>query len=199
MAEFGTITFSPQLAAYDTLLSDNQKEPSEMPVLHSLVRYIDAFADYSGRMLAWLSLGMAGLTSVVVLLRYGFNIGSITSQEAIIYMHGCLFMLGAAYTLKTDGHVRVDIFYQHFRPRTRAWVNSLGGIVFLLPLCVFIFGVSWNYVTESWAIRETSPEPGGIPAVFLLKSLLPLMALNLLVQGLAETLRNVLTLMEDPG
>jgi len=168
-----------------------------MHFLHATVRRIDAFTEYSGRLLAWLSLAMAVLTALIVLLRYGFNIGSITSQEAVTYMHGTLFMLGAAYTLKVGGHVRVDIFYQHFNERNRAWVNSLGGVVFLLPLCVFIFGISWNYVLESWAIREVSPEPGGIPAVFLLKSLLPIMALNLLLQGLAETLRNALILVED--
>lgn len=168
-----------------------------MSILHAAVRYIDAITNYSGLALAWLSLGMAILTALIVLLRYGFNLGSITAQEAVIYMHGCLFMLGAAYTLKTDGHVRVDILYQNFSTRTRAWVNSIGGIVFLLPLCVFIFGVSWNYVIESWAIRESSPEPGGIPAVFLLKSLLPLMALNLLLQGVSEILRNALILVEE--
>lgn len=167
-----------------------------MNILHALVRYIDAFTDLSGRWLAWLSLGMALLTALIVLLRYGFNLGSITSQEAVIYMHGCLFMLGAAYTLKTDGHVRVDILYRNFGHRTRAWVNSLGGIVFLIPLCLFIAGASWNYVLESWAIGEVSPEPGGIPAVFLLKSLLPLMAVNLLLQGIAETARNAITLVE---
>ena len=102
-----------------------------------------------------------------------------------------------AATSSVDGHVRVDILYQNFSTRTRAWVNSIGGIVFLLPLCVFIFGVSWNYVIESWAIRESSPEPGGIPAVFLLKSLLPLMALNLLLQGVSEILRNALILVEE--
>lgn len=168
-----------------------------MSILQAAVRYIDAITNYSGRALAWLSLGMAILTALIVVLRYGFNLGSITSQEAVIYMHGCLFMLGAAYTLKTDGHVRVDIFYQNFNTRTRAWINSLGGIVFMLPLCVFIFGISWNYVIESWTIREISPEPGGIPAVFLLKSLLPLMAFNLLLQGIAEILRNALILVED--
>lgn len=168
-----------------------------MPFIQAIVRQIDTVTDFSGRLLSWLSLTMALLTTFVVLLRYGFNVGSITSQEAVIYMHGSLFMLGAAYTLKSDSHVRVDIFYQKFSVRGRAWVNSLGGIVFLLPLCVFILGVSWNYVAESWAIREVSPEPGGIPAVFLLKSLLPLMALNLLIQGIAETLRNTLILVGD--
>ena len=92
----------------------------------------------------------------------------------------------------------MDIFYRDFSPRTKAWINSLGGIVFLMPLCVFILVSSWDYVAESWAIRESSPEPGGIPAVFLLKTLLPLLALNLLLQGLAETLRSALALVEEP-
>lgn len=164
--------------------------------MRALVHQIDAFTNRSGRVLAWLALLMALLTALVVLLRYGFNIGSIAAQEAVTYMHGTLFMLGAAYALKSGAHVRVDIFYRSFSPRTKAWVNSLGGIVFLLPLCVFICGISINYVAESWAIRESSPEPGGIPAVFLLKTLLPLMALNLFLQGLAETLRNTLILIE---
>jgi TRAP-type mannitol/chloroaromatic compound transport system permease small subunit len=167
-----------------------------MSVLRVIVDSIDAFTEHTGRVLAWLSLAMAALTALIVFLRYGFNIGSIAAQEAVIYMHGALFMLGAAYTLKAGGHVRVDIFYQRFSARTQAWVNSLGGIIFLLPLCVFILGISWNYVAEAWAIRESSPEAGGIPAVFLLKSLVPLMAINLFCQGLAEVLRNALVLVE---
>ena len=125
-----------------------------MPALRALMHYIDTFTEYSGRILAWLSLGMALLTTVIVLLRYGFNIGSIASQEVVVYMHGCLFMLGAAYTLKHEAHVRVDIFYQRYTERTRAWINALGGIIFLLPLCLFIFGVSWSYVMESWSIQN---------------------------------------------
>jgi len=184
------------MVGYDTLLAYNQKDIFAMPLLHFLVRTIDNFTEYSGRILAWLCLAMALLTALIVLLRYGFNIGSIAAQEAVTYMHGSLFMLGAAYTLKVGGHVRVDIFYQHFSARTQAWVNALGGIVFLLPLCAFIIGISWNYVAESWVIMESSPEPGGIPAVFLLKSLIPLMAINLFCQGLAEVLRNALVLVE---
>lgn len=169
-----------------------------MPVLRAGVHYIDILTDRSGRLLAWLALAMALMTTVVVVLRYGFNVGSIMAQEAVTYMHACLFMLGAAYALKHEAHVRVDIFYRRFSPRARAWVNSVGGIVFLLPLCVFIGFSSWNYVSESWIVRETSPEPGGIPAVFLLKSVIPLMAFNLFLQGLAETLRNALVLVEEP-
>ncbi len=169
-----------------------------MPVLRACVHYIDTFSDRSGRLLAWLVLAMALLTTVVVIMRYGFNVGSIMAQEAVTYMHGTLFMLGAAYALKSGAHVRVDIFYRNFSPRGRAWVNCLGGIVFLMPLCAFIGFSSWNYVTESWLIHEASPEPGGIPAVFLLKSVIPLMAFTLFLQGLAETLRNALVLVDGP-
>ena len=181
---------------YDTLRLNNQKDLSAMPFLHACVRTIDAFTDRTGRLLAWLVLGMALLTAFIVVLRYGFNIGSILAQESVIYMHGALFLLGAAYALKTGAHVRVDIFYRDFSPRARAWVNSLGGIVFLLPLCVFITVSSWDYVSESWAMRESSPEPGGIPAVYLLKTLIPLAAINLALQGIAEVLRSALLLVE---
>lgn len=168
-----------------------------MHVLRAWVHYVDLFTDRSGRVLAWLALAMALVTTVVVVMRYGFSVGSIMAQESVIYMHGCLFMLGTAYALKSDAHVRVDIFYRNFSPRARAWVNSVGGIVFLMPLCAFIGISSWSYVTESWIVHENSPEPGGIPAVFLLKSVIPLMAFNLFLQGLAETLRSALILVED--
>lgn len=168
-----------------------------MSRLRALVQVIDSFTDRCGRFLAWLGLAMALVTTLIVIMRYGFNVNSIFAQEAVVYMHGCLFMLGAAYALKSGAHVRVDIFYRDFGPRAQAWVNSLGGIVFLMPLCLFILFSSWDYVSESWAIRETSPEAGGIPAVFLLKTLMPLLALNLFLQGLAETLRSALVLLEE--
>jgi len=167
-----------------------------MSSLHTLVQFIDNFSDRFGRLLAWLCLAMALVTTLIVVLRYGFNIGSIPAQESVIYMHGSLFLLGAAYTLKSGAHVRVDIFYRKFSPSTQAWVNSLGGIVFLLPLCVFVAVSSWDYVSESWAMRESSAEPGGIPAVFVLKSLIPAAAINLALQGVADVLRNALILAE---
>ncbi len=184
-----------RVTRYDTLHNGNQKELSTMSPVGTLIQLIDAFTARLGHGLAWLALAMALITTLIVVLRYGFNIGSIAAQEAVIYMHGCLFMLGASYALQQDSHVRVDIFYRNFNPRTRAWVNSLGAIVFLLPLCIFILVGSWNYVLESWVILERSPEPGGLPAVFMLKSLLPLMALNLLLQALAELLRNAMLLV----
>jgi TRAP-type mannitol/chloroaromatic compound transport system permease small subunit len=105
-------------------------------------------------------------------------------------------MLGTAYALKHGAHVRVDIFYSQFSARGKSWIHALGGVVFLIPLCLFIVGVSWNFVNESWAMRETSSELGGIAAVYLLKALIPLMGINLLLQALAETLRSTLELVE---
>jgi TRAP-type mannitol/chloroaromatic compound transport system permease small subunit len=167
-----------------------------MMFLHTLIRIIDSYTEFTGKWLAWLCLAMTLVTCIVVLGRYGLGLGSVALQESITYMHASLFMLCAAFTLKRGGHVRVDIFYRNFSSRTRAWINSVGAIVFLLPFCVFVLGISWQFVTESWAIREGSQESGGIHAVYLLKTLIPLMAFNLLAQGVAETLRNTLRLVE---
>jgi len=168
-----------------------------MTVLHSIIRLIDAYTDRSGQILAWLCLGMTLVTCGVVMLRYGFGTGSVAAQESVTYMHATLFMLAAAFTLKRGSHVRVDIFYRSFSTRTRAWINCLGGIVFLLPFGVFILGISWQFVLDGWVVLEGSQDPGGIQGVFLLKSLIPLMAVNLLLQGLAETLRNALLLVSE--
>lgn len=167
-----------------------------MPRLARLIHWIDAYTEATGRYLAWLCLLMTVITCTVVVLRYGLAIGSVALQESVTYMHALLFMACAAFALKRGAHVRVDIFYRQFSPRTRAWVNAVGGIVLLLPFSIFTLGISANFVYESWHIFEGSAESGGIQAVFLLKSLIPLLALNLIVQGLAEILRNAMVLVE---
>lgn len=157
---------------------------------------LDCIAQFSGKISAWLCIAMALAMGAVVIMRYLLDAGSVALQELVTYLHAGIFMLGAALTLQRGGHVRVDIFYRRFSRRTRAWIDSVGAIVFLMPMCVFIAWVSWNYVLRSWAVAETSSDPGGLPAVFLLKSLIPLMAASLLVQGLAEILRNLAILGE---
>jgi len=166
-----------------------------MAALRRLIDGLDRLAEYTGRGLCFFALCMAIGTALIVVLRYGFSIGSIAAQESIVYLHGCLFMLGAAYTLKHDAHVRVDVFYRGFNLRQRAWVNAIGGIVFLLPLCGLLLVGSWQFVSESWLVRESSPESDGIAAVYLLKSLIPAMAVLLLLQGIAEILRSTLILL----
>jgi TRAP-type mannitol/chloroaromatic compound transport system permease small subunit len=134
---------------------------------------------------------MVLVTFAVVVLRYAFNTGWIAMQESITYLHATVFMLGAAYTFKHDGHVRVDIFYQKFGDKGRAWVNLVGTILLLYPLMIFILWVSWDYVAESWKVMEGSREAGGLPGVFLLKSLLLLMPVAMMMQGLATILRSL--------
>jgi len=109
-------------------------------------------------------------------------------------MHALLFMLGAAYTLKHDGHVRVDIIYQRLRPRARAWVDLIGCWLLLIPFCVFIGWIGWDYVAASWAVRESSREAGGLPAVFLLKSVILMFAATVLLQGMAQSAKALLVL-----
>ena len=152
---------------------------------HWLVKTIDQFSEWVGRTVAWLTLVVVVLTFVIVVLRYGFNIGSIAAQELVTFLHAMVFLLGAAYTLRWDGHVRVDIFYQRFSERRKALVDVVGTLLFLMPSCFFVFWISLDYVGASWSVYEGSREAGGLPAVYLLKSLIPLCALLLAVQGLA--------------
>lgn len=139
---------------------------------------------------------MALVTTAVVILRYGFEQGAIAAQESVLYLHGTLFMLGAAPTLLADKHVRVDVFYRNFSSRQQTWVNTVGHTLFTTPICLLIVFGSWGYVTESWSIMESSPEPGGIPAVFLLKTLIPAMAVMLLLQALSAIISGLMELSE---
>lgn len=162
--------------------------------LKMFIRAVDGFTDFIGKAASWCSILMVVVTFYIVLTRYVFNTGSIAVQESVIYLNAVLFLLTTAFTLKHDGHVRVDIFYGPASPRFKAWVNLLGSIFLLLPVAVFIFWVSWDYVTDAWRIKETSAESGGIPYVYLLKSLIVVMAALVILQGLAELVRNVLFL-----
>lgn len=161
-------------------------------IASKLVDIIDVLTDALGRLIAWLTLVMVLLTFTIVVLRYGFNLGWVAMQESVLYFHGLVFMLGAGYTLKHDGHVRVDIFYQKFSVKQKAWVNFIGGLTLLLPVCLFILFISIDYVLAAWQIMERSSEAGGLPLVYLNKSLILALAMTLICQGVAEILRNFL-------
>ena len=160
------------------------------------ISVIDKFTKYTGKIIAWLTLLMVILSFTIVVLRYGFNLGWVAMQESVLYFHGVVFMLGAAYTLKVDGHVRVDIFYQKFSLKQQALVNFFGGVFLLLPVCISIFLVSADYVLTSWQIMEKSSEAGGLPFVYLNKSLIILLTITLALQGFAEIARNYLVIKE---
>ena len=127
-------------------------------------------------------------------MRYAFGIGSIKLQESVLYAHAGLFMLAAAWTLQVDGHVRVDIFYAQARPRTRALIDLIGAVVFLLPFAAVLVLLSVPYVERSWAIFERSREASGLPFVYLLKTLIPLFALLIGLQGVVQAIRAALVL-----
>ncbi|MEW4983928.1 MAG: TRAP transporter small permease subunit [Cycloclasticus sp.] len=160
-------------------------------MLKKLIGLIDATNQAISTLVSWLVALMVVTMFCIVVLRYGFNIGNIAVQESITYMHGLVFMLAIAHTLKTNGHVRVDILYQRWGAKGQAIVNLIGSIFLLLPVCIFIFYISWDYVSASWSYYEGSREAGGIDGVFLLKSLIPLMAILLFFQGLSEALKSI--------
>jgi TRAP-type mannitol/chloroaromatic compound transport system permease small subunit len=154
---------------------------------------LDRISAAIGKAASWLTLFMVVVTFIVVVLRYVFDIGFIWVQESIIWMHAVVFMLGAAYTLQAEDHVRVDVFYRNMSKRQQAWVDLVGVLVFLLPLCIFLAWNSIDFVLQSWNIGESSREPGGLPFPFfpLLKTVILLMPITVALQGVSLMLRSL--------
>lgn len=165
-----------------------------MNPLLKLANGIDWISEQTGRLVAWMALGMVFIQFAIVLMRYVFGVSNIWMQESIFYQHGLLFMLAAAYTLYRDDHVRVDIFYREASPRYKATINLLGTILFLWPVCALIWYAAFPYVELSWRVLEGSRETSGIPAIFLLKSAILAFAILLSLQGLSTVIRALQTL-----
>jgi TRAP-type mannitol/chloroaromatic compound transport system permease small subunit len=136
-----------------------------------------------GRGVAWLTLLMTLLTFGIVVMRYGMNQGWIWLQESVTYLHAMVFMVAAAWAFQTDDHVRVDIFYRGSSNRYKDWVDLGGTLLFLLPFSLFLLIIGWDYVAASWGTTEGSREAGGLPAVWLLKSLILVLPALLLLQS----------------
>ncbi len=167
-------------------------------LLLRLARLLDTVNAAVGAVAMWLAVGMVVVQFGIVVLRYVFGMSSIFVSELELYMHGALFMLGAGYTLLRDGHVRVDIFYGAMPPRRKAIIDLFGTVAFLVPTCVVVLVYTWPFVVNSWAIREGSISVGGIPASYLLKTLIPAFAALVLVQGVALALRSLAVLLGAP-
>ncbi len=165
-----------------------------MGKLAAAVRTIDRLNETVGRGVAWLTLAMVLITFAVVVLRYIYAVGWVWMQESYVWLHGVVFMLGAGYTLLHRGHVRVDIFYRPASARHRAWVDLLGSLFLLLPVVTLIFAVSFGYVLDSWSRLEESREAGGLPGLFLLKTVILGFCVLMGLQGLALAGRSLLTL-----
>jgi TRAP-type mannitol/chloroaromatic compound transport system permease small subunit len=162
----------------------------------AFVDRLDGISKATGRIASWLTLFMVLISLLIVVLRYALGSGFIWLQESLTWMHAFVFMLGAAYTLQQEDHVRVDVFYRGMSARRRAWVDTLGVLLFVWPLCIFFVVESLDYVGRAWSIREISRDAGGLPypAIPLLKSLLLAMPLAVALQGLALLLRSIAAL-----
>ena len=161
--------------------------------LQSLIEYIEQFIETSGRAISWLILGMVLLICYDVAMRYLFHQGSVALQELEWHLFALIFLLGGAYTLKHDDHVRVDLLYhsQFVSDRGRAWISILGTLFFLFPFCLLILITTWPFVENAFYYNEGSPDPGGLPYRFILKGAILLGFVLILLQGLAELLKNI--------
>ena len=153
----------------------------------------------TGNAVRWLALAMVLVQFLIVLARYVFGYNSIAVQESVLYLHAALFMLGAGYTLMKDGHVRVDIFYARAPDVVKRRIDLFGHLFLLIPSMVALLYWSWPMVRSSWRILEGPISVGGLPAVFLLKSLIPAFCILLLLQSLALIVQNLLNTKQPPA
>jgi len=164
------------------------------PLIINVIKKINRFSDCLGRFVSWFVLAIVLITFAVVVMRYAFNTGSVFLQESITYFHNYVIMLAAGYALLKGAHVRVDIFYRPASAKKKAWVDLLGFIFLMLPTCLFIFYIAWEYVVASWSILEGSQEAGGIDARYLFKTSILLMPALMILQGIAESLKAILVI-----
>ena len=168
-----------------------------MKALAAFVRWVDRWNEIIGQGVAWLTLAMVLIAFVVVILRYVYAIGWVWMQESYVWLHGVVFMVGAGYTLLHNGHVRVDVIYRPASPRYKAIIDLLGSLLLLLPVVVMVFLVSFDYVIASWSKLEESREAGGLPGLFLLKTVILVFCGLMTLQGLSLAARSLLILCGD--
>ena len=162
-----------------------------------LIRVINLINKVIGETISWLTLLMVLVTFLVVVLRYGFNVGFIWMQESVRFMYSAVFLLCAGYTLLKDKHVRVDVLYLNLSEKNKALVDLIGSIFLLLPVCFVIFYYSWSYVLNSWEQMEGSIEERGLHLVFLMKTFIWLFAILVSMQSLATIINSLIILKNN--
>ena len=168
-----------------------------MIVLKSIIKVIDAFSQKTGVWVSWLTTLLVVTVFYDVIMRYVFKNGSIAVQEMEWHIFSVIFLLGAAFTLKHDGHVRVDIIYTRLGSKTKAWVDFIGTFIFLIPFALMIIYSTKPFIMASWAVKEISPDPGGLPFRYVLKAMIPIGFLFLIVQGVAQALKSLLVILGE--
>ena len=168
--------------------------------LQKTASLLDCVVEFSGKAISWLVLLLVLLVGYDVAMRYLFNAGSIRLQELEWHLFSLIFLLGAAYTYIHDDHVRLDLFYHsHFiNEQKRAYINLIGSLFFLMPFCILVIYSSFPFIQQSFQFQEGSPDPGGLPYRWLLKSVIPSAFFLLFLQGLAEVMKNLRTIL-DPS
>ena len=163
-----------------------------MKFLSSYVKFVNKINTTIGKYTSWLTTVLVLVVVFDVFARYVFNESSVAMQELEWHLFAVLFLMGTAYTLQNDDHVRVDLFYSKFNTKQKAWLNIVGTIMFLIPFSLLIIYASQNYVLNSFALNESSPDPGGLPARYILKAFIPLSFMLLLLQGFSLLFKSIL-------
>ena len=158
-------------------------------------RLVDALNRSLARLMRWALLAMVLLGAYNAIARslekeLGLSLASNAYIEAQWYLFSLVFLLGAPYALRSNAHVRVDVLYGEHSPRAKAWTDLLGGLLFLIPFCCFAVWISWDFVANSLAVWEQSPDPGGLPR-WPLKLVVPIAFGLLGLQGLSEVLKRI--------
>ena len=166
-----------------------------MFLLKKYISIVDCLNEKAGQFVAWLTTVLVLVVFYDVILRYVFAKGNIAMQELEWHLFSMIFLLGAAYTLKINGHVRVDIIYVKFSEKTKAWINFIGSFLFLIPFALIVIYATKDFILNSWAVREVSPDPGGLPARYVLKAMIPLGFSLLILQGVAEAFKSLLIIV----
>ncbi len=157
----------------------------------SIINYIDSVNEFIGKAISWFSFLLVILVTTDVVMRYGFNISFVALEEMQWHLYALIFLLGAGYTLRHNGHVRVDVIYQRLPKRVKAFINVIGTLLFLFPGCFLVIKTSLPFVYSSWIVNEGSADPGGLPARYLLKAAIPVAFVLLGIQGISMLLKNL--------
>jgi len=178
------------------LISQTITNENHVPVLQRIAKTIDEINERVGKAVAWLNTILVLLVCVDVFIRYLLSDSSAWIMELEWHLFALIFLLGAGYAFNHVRHVRVDLFYTKMSKRDQALVNFIGALVFLIPWCIIMIYVSTRYAWQSFLIRETSPDPGGLPARYLIKFAIPAGLFLLLLQAISSLIHSALVLRE---
>jgi len=170
-----------------------------MKLLNRYVEFVDKTNAAIGKYTSWLTTALVLVVVFDVITRYVFNESSVAMQELEWHLFAILFLMGSAFTLQNDSHVRVDLFYSKFNIKQKAWINIGGTILFLIPFTLMIIYASQTYVLNSFAVNESSPDPGGLPARYILKAFIPISFMFLLLQSISLLFKSILEIGNSKG